>query len=387
MNNSALDEFQQRVTREGAGPALEFLIDQLRREERFHELFEALKMQLRHRMQLPIQGNESSDALDPAIRDQYENGLIEVCRDVGMELFRAGRFREGWMYLRPVGDRQAVIAVLDQCTPTDDRIDEIIEVCLHEGVDPPRGFRLMLDKYGTCNTITTFESHQAALDLSTRQCVASILVRHLYDELVANIQGHIERQEGLVPAQSSLGELLQGRPWLTAEGNYHIDVSHLGAVVRFAEILDAPNELRRALELSQYGETLDESLRYPGEEPFRDNYGAHRLYYEALLDISREPALEFFQERALFVDPHYDSTLAVEVYVDLCVRCGRGDEAFRFALEHLPPGTHTRGIAPPLVELARATKQTAALAQLYRDRDDLFGFAMTLLLGQSDETS
>ena len=33
--------------------------------------------------------------------------------------------------------------------------------------------------------------------------------------------------------------LIESRPELLAGGNYHIDASHLGAVVRFARVLEA----------------------------------------------------------------------------------------------------------------------------------------------------
>ena len=33
-------------------------------------------------------------------------------------------------------------------------IDELVEVLLQEGVDVERGFQIVLDSYGTCNSIT-----------------------------------------------------------------------------------------------------------------------------------------------------------------------------------------------------------------------------------------
>ena len=59
------------------GPAavLDQLIDSLESQDKHHELFEALKMKLRHGLGLPLRYNDSGDELDEATRQGLEEGL------------------------------------------------------------------------------------------------------------------------------------------------------------------------------------------------------------------------------------------------------------------------------------------------------------------------
>src|SRR5439155_442893 len=80
-----------------------------------------------------------------------------------------------------------------------------------------------------------------------------------------------------------------GREWLFNDDSYHIDVSHLNSVVRFARFLDAGcPELDLALQLAQYGSRLAQQYQYAGNPPFDDFYPAHIRYFKVLLDIERE---------------------------------------------------------------------------------------------------
>ena len=65
-------------------------------------------------------------------------------------LLAAGHVRDGWMYLRPVGDKRAAAALIAKIEPDEDNMEELVDVCLREGVDVARGFQLVLDNYGTC---------------------------------------------------------------------------------------------------------------------------------------------------------------------------------------------------------------------------------------------
>ena len=73
------------------------------------------------------------------------------------------------------------------------------------------------------------------------------------------------------------------KDWLFQDGNYHIDVSHLNSVVRFARFLDADcPELDLATQLAQYGSQLDQQYQYPAEPPFDDYYAAHLQFFNLL---------------------------------------------------------------------------------------------------------
>ena len=104
MADSLFEQLEQQSTSGGVDAVLEHLISSLQQDKKHHELFEALKMQVRHRAGLPLLYGESGDDLDPKQRTLLEDGLLGACRQVGTGLLEDGRVSEGWMYMRPVGD-------------------------------------------------------------------------------------------------------------------------------------------------------------------------------------------------------------------------------------------------------------------------------------------
>ena len=305
--------------------------------------------------------------------------MIDACREVGLLLLRSGRLRDGWHYLRAVGDRGLVQEELSRLEPNEDNLDEFLELCVHEGLDLHRGFQQMLDHYGICNSITTFESAMYGRPRLQRAVGAGLLVQHLYDQLRAGVVSHIERQEGQAPADASLSRLLTDRPWLFENGAYHVDTTHLASVVRFARELDEPQLLQAALELTQYGEQLDPALQYHGDPPFEALYPTSRRYFAALLGEHRNEHLDYFRQRAEATNPREETTLTIETYVELLSRIGRHQDALREALRLLPEGVQQTGRAPSLLELAAAAGDFAPLEELTRRRGDALGFTLCLV--------
>ena len=85
---------------------------------------------------------------------------------------------------------------------------------------------------------------------------------------------------------------MAGREWLLANDSYHIDVSHLNAVVRFARALDREcPELDLALQLAEYGARLAPQYQYAGTPPFEEFYPAHIRFLGALLGRDIEGGL------------------------------------------------------------------------------------------------
>ena len=130
MSDSQLFETLQSVSQESdLDQLLDTLADQLRVQQKYHELFEVLKMSVRRDLQLPVDYSGNSQELSEQQRQQLEDGLLAACQQVGSLLVRDGKLGEGWMYLRPVGDRQAVAVGL-----VDDRFSpdsgDIAERCL-----------------------------------------------------------------------------------------------------------------------------------------------------------------------------------------------------------------------------------------------------------------
>jgi len=382
MTSTAFDRLNKAFQQGGIDDALAQLAAHLRVEKKYHELFEVRKMQLRRKHDLPLMSPDSSQ-LAGELRDEFEKGLLDACREVGMLLLRNYQIREGWMYLRAVDDPDAVRDTLSELSVPDDRREELVELLFQEGLDPVRGYQLLLDQNGTCNAITALDGRIGSMAPEAQTATAGALINHLYSELISNVRSHIERQEETAPADGSLRELIQERPWLTEGGNYHVDTSHLSSVVRLARHVHEETSLRYTLDFCAYGKQLDDQLQYPGTAPFEQLYESHELYYSALLDERTDEAIEYFREKANSTDAYYEGTQAAEVYVELLMRCGRGEESIAESVRLLPPGTHTTGLAPSLLELSTRFGNFDAYLQACEDQDDILGYVSGLALRQS----
>ena len=70
------------------------------------ELFEALKMRIRHQLGFPLVAKEDEASRPDEVERQLEVGLLDACREAGTMLIEDGKVGEGWMYLRPTGDQR-----------------------------------------------------------------------------------------------------------------------------------------------------------------------------------------------------------------------------------------------------------------------------------------
>jgi len=373
------DQLQTDLDAGGVDAAIKSLADQLRQKKQYHELFEALKMQARYSIGLPLLYTDSGDELAGDVREKLEDGLIDACRDVGMMLLRDGRIREGWMYLRPVGDKKAAAEVLATIEPDEDNMDELVEVALSEGVDTRLGYRLVLDNYGTCNAITTYESQVAGRAKAEQQSAAELLVQHVYDELMATVKADIAQQEGNEPPEDTFRALVADREWLFLDNSYHIDTTHLASTVRFSRVLDDKKYLRLALDLTEYGRRLNSQFQYQGEEPFADIYPSHALYLQAVLGENVDEAIAYFLEKAETLDVAEVGTAAIEVYVDLLAKIGRYEDAIKATVRMMPEDAQPIGYAPSLLELSQQAKSYGQFVAHCREREDLLGFATGLM--------
>ncbi|MCC7334663.1 MAG: hypothetical protein IT422_06185 [Pirellulaceae bacterium] len=358
---------------------VEQLIEHLQQQGLYHELFEALKMRMRLRLGLPAAQADRQEKFDEATELELERGLIEACRTVGELFMRQGKIREGWMYLRPVGDREVAAAALAGVEATDENVDQLLEVLLHEGVDIARGFRLVLERLGTCNSITMFESTLAARPRADQQIAARLLVEHVHRELSENLRRDIAKREGSEPTEATIDELLQSRSDLLRDGSYHLDTSHIGSTVRFARVLDDAEPLRLALDLAHYGRRLHPQYQYPGEEPFLDLYPASVAFYQALLGEQVDSGIRYFTRKADAVDQQQYGTVAMEVLIDLLSRCGRHAEALQAYAKRIPVGARIIGIAPTLLQLSQRLGEYEPMLDICKQRDDLLGYAAAIL--------
>jgi hypothetical protein len=386
MSESTFDRLPAQLAAGGAAAVFDTLVAELKAEKKFHELFDVLLMKTRQQLGLPVILPGSIDDLEEPLRSQVEEAYLAGCREVGTLLLDDGRLREAWMYLRPVGDKQLVAAALAKLTPNEENLQDLIEIGLHEGVAPALGYQLVLQNYGTCNAITTYEGSIAGRPRADQQTCAEALLKHLTAELTANVRSDIARQEGREPAEATLGALVADRDWLFGENNYHVDTTHLAAVVRFARVLEDPQLVRMAHELTEYGRRLSKQFQFAGDPPFADVYPAHGLFFAAQLGEQIDEAVKYFEQQAREADVHEVGSGPAEVYVALLARLKRYDEAIAASIELLPQGMRTSGLAPNLLELSRLAGNYEPLMNVCRERGDLVSFTAGMLEREKTST-
>ncbi len=379
MSDVIFDQLQSDLQSGNTAVALERLSEKLRADRRYHDLFDARLMQARQKLGMSVVTNSRLDELDEPLRSQVEEAYVASCREVGGLLLAENKIREAWMYLRPADGRAEMQRAIESVSVDEENVDEVVEVAFNEGVHPQRGFELLLSHFGTCNAITTFESQMNRFSLTDQQAAAAMLVRNLHEELTNVLLAEIKHQEGIAPAEKTLAALCDSREWLFANNNYHVDTTHLAAIVRFARICDDPEVLRLALDLTEYGRRLAAQYQFEGDEPFVAIYPRHALFFQALLGHEAESALAYFRERAENVAVNEHGTQAIEIYVLLLSRLGRHLVALQESQRLLSPGARRLGIAPPLLDLCRVAGDFSPVLENCRAASDLVGFVNGLI--------
>ncbi len=389
MTTTKADIFEAlKAQREQPLEMLDRMIEHFRQSRKPMELFEALKMRIRHQLGLPLVPQEDEVARPDEIERQLEVGLLEACRETGTMLIEEGKVGEGWMYLRPTGETELARELISKVEITEENYDEITQVLLHEGVDISRGYQAVLDHQGTCNSITVYDQYLASRGKADRQAAAACLLDHFYDELTELVRGDIARREAPAGDQETLAEMIQKRKWVLDEGGYHLDTTHLSSTVRIASSLQQPEQLRKAWELTQYGRRLHHQFQYPGDEPFVDFYPAYATFYATLLGENVDAGLKYFERKARSVDPVQHGTAATETYIDLMDRVGRSADAVRAAVELVPEDVPPQRIVPLLIEIAGHARAAGddvfeTLLSYCEKHDDVLGYAAVLHAGQA----
>jgi len=375
------EDVEQLHETAGSAAVIDRLIETLRLEKSYHKLFDALLLKVRFEMGLPLVGASSFDDVPPEKQAEFEEQYVAAARDVGELLLAEGDIPQAWVYLRTIQEPdkvRAAIEVLPLPDESDEQTEEIINIALNEGVHPVRGFELLLRTHGICNTITSFDQQAPQLSPDDRQRVAAHLVRELYDDLCRTLREEIEQKLAGLSAGETLRELLAGRDWLFEDGNYHIDVSHLSSVVRFARFLDSSSpELALAVQLAEYGTHLATQFQYAGDPPFEEFYPAHIHYLNVLAGDDRDRALAYFRDQIDAQTDEQDRAIAAYVLVDLLGRIGETDEALNVAEKHLKHLDEGSGFS--FSDLCRRAERWDTLQSIARERGDLVSFAAALI--------
>src|SRR5581483_1522822 len=303
----------------------------------------------RQELGLPLIQSGSLADVPEAVRPAYEKAYIEAAREVGGLFLADGDIARAWSYFRAIGETAPIAEALEGVQPGEG-IERLIEIAFHEGVNPRKGYELILAQFGICRAISYFEQFPAG---GSRDQSLELLVRTLHTELIERLQRTIERVEGQAPAAASALELMEGRDWLFEDNAYYVDTSHVISVLRFSLESRDVETLRLALELAEYGKRLGPMYQYRGEPPFEQIFADHAIYLRALLGEGIEAAIVHFRAKAAASDLEQDGTIAAQVLVDLLARLGRYGDAIDASLEYLAAEDPLRLACPSIFQLCQ----------------------------------
>jgi hypothetical protein len=371
MSDDTFQVLEQALESGGPAAGLDLLIEQFRTEKKYPLLFEARVLKSRHALDLPLVQVDRAEELPPEKRRAHEQAFMEAAREVGGLFLADGDIPRAWPYFRAIGESAPVAAAIETIEPAEGQ-DAIIEIALHERVNPKKGFELILADYGTCRAITFFEQYP---DRATKEDCARILVRKLHRDLVASLKRTIAQQEGSAPETDSIPALIEGRDWLFGEYDYYVDTSHLVSIVRFAIDLSDRESLALALELTEYGKRLSHNFQFRGDPPFEDGHTDYAFYLRALMGEGVEDAIAHFRDKIAKADPERDGAIAAQVLVDLLARLKRYSEAIDISLEHLQNTDPAQMFCPSVFQLCQMAGDYERLRQLAREKGDLLHFA------------
>ena len=372
--------FEQIVSAAGdAAQMFQEVAQQLVASGQLHQLFDLRLLEHRHRLGLPLDLQVGFDEVPSDARAELEKAYLDACREVGLLLLKQGKAREAWGYLRPVGEKDSVREWLAQAVIDQDNADELIELALCEAIDAQRGFAWLLAQRGTCNGITEFDQLAARLSAKDQSACATVLVRHLHDELLRNIRAQLKSQQPGASETQSIIQIMAEHPDLLADGAYHIDTSHLATTVRYSRALTDPKLISLAIELATYGSKLAKDLQYPDQPPFEDLYRAHLLLLHATTGRDVEQAIDYFRKQADTVSMEYYGTSAIEAYLILLSRIGQCDLALDEYARLVPAGIGLSAHAPTLLQLAQPGGAWQRYLEICEERADAVGYAAGLL--------
>jgi hypothetical protein len=384
IETAPFDALDEALRDGGPGAAIDRLLAHLEAHGPPRALLDAMLLKARHDLGLPPILDGGLAELPEPQRARYEDRYVAAIRHVGSKLLDEGDVVGAWPYFRLLGESGPIQRALEDYRPAeaDEGLGPIVDVAFNQGAHPRRGFELILEHYGICSAITAFE--HLPPDEAVRVPCVERLVRTLHEQLTNSLRADLARRGQVVPREGTpIAQLVAGRPWLFADDAYHIDVSHLGSVVRLAPLATDPEALRLALDLTAYGRELSPRYRYEGDPPFEDLYEDHAVYLGALGGEGVDAAAAHFRGKLPPPDPDgapaATATVPAQVLVRLLERADRLDEAIAVATEHLAGVPDGALFCSPLAVLCRRAGRLDHLAAQARRRGDLVPYAAALL--------
>jgi hypothetical protein len=368
--DDAFDLIEQAARQGGPQSALDLLVTISRSDKNYPLLFEARLMQARRKIGLPLIFSASLDDLPQSQRQTYEKAMKEAARETGSLFLADGDIPRAWPYFRAIGAPAPVAAALENIE-SHDQLDAIIEIAFGQGVNPQKGFELLLKTHGICRAITFFEQYP---DPKSRDQCALLLLRALHAELVDNLKHAISKTEGQQPDGSSVTELIRGRDWLFGDLDYYVDTAHLTAIIPLALDFTDPEALRLAIELCDYGAHLSAQFQYRSQPPFEDFYNDHSIFLKALAGCDIDTAVAHFRNKLGGNDPSIAGTGPAQVLVMLFTRLKRYRDAIEVSLEYLGDQNANQLSCPAIPLLCQLAGDYDSLREIARRRGDILNF-------------
>jgi hypothetical protein len=367
------------------GAAFEQLAQRFRRDKQYRGLFDARLMQKRLELGLPLVSTPAISDVPKELQQAYQDASIQAAREVGELMLADRNISQAWPYFRAIGDTGPMIRALetfdvaDTDTPqTQEALGSAIQIAFHEGVDPARGFELILKHYGLCRAITMFGAYprRDGRDRSIR-----LLVRSLHDQIVDNVTRVIADVEGSRPESDSISALIGGRDWLFENNAQHTDSSHIGPVLALSAELDDKETLKLAVEIADYASRLGPMFQYSDDPPFERVYHDRGVHLRALLGEDVDLAVQHFEQKAASSSPESGGTRPAEVLVELLIRLGRYAEAikaFRTYLIDIPADDLS---CPSLLQLCQMAGDFDQLKDVAKQQTDPLSYIAAVIEG------
>jgi hypothetical protein len=384
MDPQLFDDLQQSLAKEGPAKAIEHLCTMLRQRKDYTNLFYALLMKKRFEMGVsPVPAGASQD-LPAQLHVPYEDAIREAGRLVGQLYLDENDIPHAWVFYRMLGENEPMLKGIEKFQPQEgEDCQQVIEIAYHHGVQPRKGFDLILERYGICSAITMLGGGEFQHGPEVRDYCVQRLVRALYQELKDRLIAEITRTQGFEPTGKTVRELIEGRDWLFGEDYFHVDISHLSSVVQMASNLSPCPELELARDLCAYGQRLSTRFQYNTDPPFEDQYKDYGIFLGIIAGDQVEEGLAHFRAKVENADPETVGTYPAEVFVNLLLRLNRPAEALDIARRYLANADENRLSCPNLVELCQRTKDYAALADIARQQGNPVHFLAGLIAARN----
>ena len=377
MEDATFEALEQSFRSAGPAAVFDRLIRTALETKDYRLLFGARLMQARHGLGLPLIETEPTINLAGEQLSSYESALNKAAREAGELLLAAGDIVSAWTYFKALGDPAPVAAAIEK-TDRGEQIDHVIEIAYHEGVNPRKGFELILEHHGICRAITLFG---AIRDYASRQHCLQLLVSSLYGQLTAGLKETIGSVERVAPNSTSLAELIAGRPWLFEGNSSYVDSTHLTAILRFTPELENGASLRMAAEMADYGCRLAPMFHFRGDPPFEDTYVDHAVYLRALLGEEVDHAIAHFRKKVSDAVAASSDTTPAEVLIELLIRLGRYAKAIQASLEFFPNSCTAPLSCASAIQLCQMAGDYRQLRKLAREHGDLLAFSAAVIQG------